>query len=275
MAKEAAPAAHLSDLFRKGEEVTIIDDSEIEYKIWVVRPSSLQQEESREKANGKMARMKLAALNKEGDRYVSIKLSFAEVTDRDALVDMRLQYEENDARDLAFNEVLFAEDSEWAKDDKYMGLVTAITARHGDIAKYNKEMMDADSEDRIDETEDEELLALEKEQAKFRLEVDDRLKELIDGERELLIDKTEDELRDELMDLALDLEARMMWYEAFKNRMLYYACRYNDDRPKFYFSNVDDVLEVPEYARSQLYRAYERVEQGSEDLKNLLSLPSS
>jgi len=272
---KSKPKAHLSDLFRKGEEVTIVGEGESEYKIWVVRPSSLQQEESREKANGKMARLKLAAISKEGDRYLSIKLSFAEVTDRDSLVDMRLQYEEPDARDLAFNDVLFAEDSDWAKDDKYMGLVTAITARYGDIAKYNKQMVDAGSDDRIVEAEDEELVSLEAEQTKFRDEVDARLKELLDAERELLADKSKKELRADLMDLALDLEARMMWYESYKNRMLYYACRYNDDRSKFYFSDVGDVDEIPEFARAQLYRAYERVEHGSDDLKNLLSLPSS
>lgn len=273
--KAAVKQPHLSDLFRAGEEVTVVGNDETEYTIWVVRPSSLQQDESREKANGKMARMKLAAMDKESDRYVSLKLSFAEITDHGELIDSRLQYEETDARDLSFNEVLYEEDSKWSKDDKYLGLIAAITTRYSEILKYNEQMKEAGSDECIVEDSDKELADLLEEQEVFRAEVDVRLKVHISEERELLEQKTDEELREELMDLALDLEARMMWYEAFKTRMLFYACRYNDDRKKFYFDSADDVFEVPDYVRTQLYRAYERVEQGSDDLKNLLSLPNS
>jgi hypothetical protein len=57
--------------------------------------------------------------------------------------------------------------------------------------------------------------------------------------------------------------------------MLYYACRYPDDKKKMYFGDPSEVLEIPDYIRKQLFEAYERLEAGSDDVKNSLSLPSS
>jgi len=272
--------AHLRDLIGDGETVTITDSAGNEYKIFVTRPSSLQQDEARAHANGKMAKSKLEALEKRGDKYIALKFSFAEITDHDELVRMRMQYEEGDMRDMAFNEVLYKTDEDgepnkWQKDDFYLQTLTSATRRMADIHKYNDEMRDAGSSDRIIEAEDEELLALNKVIAEFRAEVDELVQAKLDEERENHEGKTNEELQEELLNLAMDLESKMAWYQDFQLRMLYYACRYDEDKKKFYFDSAEDVAEIPDYVRSQLYDAYERIERGTTDIKNLLSPPSS
>lgn len=267
--------AHLRDLLSKGVEVPITDVAGNEYRIWVVRPSVLQQEEARSKASGKMARFKTAALNREGDRYDAIRLGFQEITSHEDLVATRLLYNESDIRDQAFNEVLYGEDSKWNENDMYLDLVRGITSRMAEIQTYNSEMKAGDASDRMSEDTDEELQALLKVQEEFRAEVQANVDVKLEEQKATLDGMTDVALREELMTLALDLEAQMMWYQDFQARMLFYACRYVDDKAKFYFDEPEDVLELPEYVRTILYRAYEELEKGSSDLKNSLSPPNS
>lgn len=266
---------HLKDLFGKGEEVTVVDTSGNEYIIFVVRPTSLQQEDARTKANGRLAKFKLDAMDPDSDRSVALRFTFSEIVDFDELVDMRLRYDEADAQELAFNELVHDEDSEWSKDDRYMDLIAGIADRMSDIQKYNEQMEDGDSEDRITFDEDGQLAPMLAEQDRFRADLDVRIGKLEAEQRKIHAEMDEDELRSVLISKAIDLEARMTWYEAYQNRMLYYACRYPDQRKKFYFIEAEDVMELPSYLKQQLFSAYERIDQGTGDLKNLLSLPNS
>ncbi len=272
--------AHLRDLIGAGETVTIKDSSDTEYQIFVVRPSALQQDHARSEANGSMARMKLEALNKKGDKYDALALSFAELDDHDELVDRRLQYEEGDIRDAAFNDIMYGldddgEPNKWQKDDYYLEVIQGLAKRASEIKTYNEQMKEAGSDEHIAEADDEELVELTAEHEKFRAEVDEVVEESLSVERAKFVKETVEELREALLQLALDLEAKMGWYQDFQLKMLYYACRYNDDKKKFYFDSPEDVMEIPDYVRTQLFTAYESVERGTDDLKNALSLPSS
>ena len=272
--------AHLRDLIGSGETVTITDSGDNEYKIFVVRPSSLQQDRARSESNGAMARAKLEALEKRGDKYDALKMSFAELTDQTELVERRLAYEEGDIRDAAFNEVLYGLDDDgepnmWQKDDYYLEIVSGLAKRATEIKKYNDQMKEGGGDDLIIEDEDDELQALIEQQEQFRAAVDEVVEKKLAIEKVKFVNNTVDELREDLLLLALDLEAKMGWYQDFQLKMLYFACRYDDDKKKFYFDSPDDVGEIPDYVRSQLFNAYERIERGSGDLKNSLSPPNS
>lgn len=267
---------HLSDLFRVGELVTVEDDAGNEYTIYVMRPSSAQMERSREIANGQMGRYKRAVRDPESDISISLR-SGLEDADRDQLLEMRAQFEESQVRDNAFNEVVYSDEvgDDWQTDDKYLEMLAALTNRFAEITKYNDEMKELGEPDRIIEDEDEELQRLMSEYDKFQDQVTERADELMARKRLEWTGMTESELRDELESVTVELESKMIWYEAYQIQMLHFACRYSDDQKKLYFRDPDDVREVPQYIRSQLYDAYERLEQGSDDIKNSLSLPSS
>jgi hypothetical protein len=277
-AKKAAneKRPHLSDLFKVGELVTVVDSDDNEYQIYVRRPSPTQLEEAREHANGKMGRYKRAARDESSDTRIALEESL-EDQDRDELISSRAIFDGPEIRDIAFNEVLYDEDlgEDWETDDRYIGVLTAVTTRMGEIEKYNTEMKEADADDRIDEDEDAQLKELLVEYDLFQSQVLERSEVLLKAKIEERGDKTDEQLREDIINVTIDLESKMMWYEAYQVQMLYYACRYPDNKRSLYFTEPSEVLEIPQYIRSQLYDAYERLEAGSDDVKNSLSLPSS
>lgn len=269
-----APEPHLSQLIKAGQETTVVSSDGTEYTIFIARPSALQQDEARKKANAKAARYMVEANDGDSDAAMSLRVAF-EGLPRDELMEMRLRYEENDARQAAYNIVLWHEDSEWGNEDKYISLVAAIADRIGDIEKYNSQMLEAVSDDHIDPSTDEVLQTLMAEQNRFNEEVDQVKEAELQVKRAKFDALSDKELLDDCIKQAEELERRMLWHQEFQIRMLYYSCRYSDDRKKFYFETPEDVLEIPQYIRSQLFEAYEDVERGTGDLKNSLSLLSS
>jgi len=272
--------SHLKDLFREGEEVVIVDTRGNEYPIWVMRPSTLQQEEARERANGRLSKFKFEARDKTSDRYMSMMMAFDEIEDYDSLIEIRLKYDEADAHELAFNAVLYGtegddDESKWMKDERYFTLLRSIADRSTEIAEYNAQMEEAGSDERISSADDELLNKLLGDQQEFIDEVDVvKNRHLAEREAEYRT-QTREEIIEDLIKKSIDLDGRMTWYEDYKNRMIYYACRYVDDHKRFYFENQEDVMELPSYVKTQLYTAYERIDRGTDDLKNLLSLPNS
>lgn len=276
MAEEKKGRAHLSQLFKVGIEVLVTATEGDEFPLWVQRPTAVQQDQAREAANARMIRIKQQYEKKEGDRYLTLKQTMSEIETLDDLLDMRVQYKAAEIRDKAFNEVLYGDvGTDWQLENKYLGIITAITDRWDEVNRYNEQMEEAESEERILPDEDEQLVALLEEQAGFQKEVQDRIDEMMIVERAVHQNKPLEQLRNEVVKDSIDTEARLYWYETYQIRMLYYATRDLDDHEKFYFETPEDVLELPTYIRQELFQSYEELERGSEELKNSLSLPSS
>jgi len=278
-AKKAAAAKrpHLSDLFKVGEVVTVKDSEGSEYRIFVRRPSPLQMEKAREHANGRMGRHKRDANDPNSDVRIAMVSALEEQT-REELIESRSIFDAPETREQAFNEVLYDPDigDDWETDDRYVANLTAMAARIEDIERFNKEMKESGAEESvIDEEEDEELSELIVAYDLFQAQVDKRSDELLDERITERGDKSDEDLRADIMKVTNDLESKMIWYEAYQVKMLFFACRYADDQKKLYFSDPGDVLEIPQYIRAQLYDAYERLEAGSDDVKNSLSLHNS
>lgn len=271
--------AHLSDLFTKGEVVTITDSEDNEYEVFVRRPAPTQQQAALDAANARMASYTVQYDEKEGERYVAISAAVKSVTDKDELIDQLMMYEESDLKQQAYNEVLYDKSvgSIWAdiKEDEegeeYLEILTAIGTRWEEINRYNETVED----DNIVPENDEALTALTAKQEKFQAEVDERAEVLIANARLKHVNKPLAQLQNELIKKGIDVEAKLYWYEEYQVKMLYYACRYADDQKKLYFEDPYDVLELPQYIRAKLFKAYEEAELGSEEVKNSLSLPTS
>ncbi len=276
-AVQAKPRAHLSDLFRAGKQLTITDSNDVEYVLWMQRPTATQQEDAREAANVKSLRLKMQYKERDGDRYLVLHQTMEEMEEHDELVETRAKYKDGDIRNQAFNEVLYSEDhgEDWKKEDRYLSLLGAITDRWDEINRYNEQMEEAESDERITPTEDEQLLELLDQQNKFGDQVQVRTDELMEEEKARHVNKPDAQLRNEIVKESIDVESRVYWYETHQIRMLYYACRRTEDHDKFYFDVAEDVLNLPSHIRQDLYNAYDELERGSEDVKNSLSLPSS
>jgi hypothetical protein len=271
--------AHLSDLFNKGEVVTITDSDDVEYEVFVRRPAPTQQQAALDAANARMASYTIQYEDKEGERYVAISAAVKVVHDKDELIDQLMMYEESDLKQQAYNEVLYDRDigSVWAdikndeEGEEYLEIITAIGTRWEEITRHNADVED----DPIDSEHDDVLQALMAKQGKFQAEVDERAAVLIANARQKHVNKPLAQLQNELIKKGIEVEAKLYWYEEYQVKMLYYACRYPDDHKKLYFDEPYDVLELPQYIRAKLFKAYEEQELGSEDVKNSLSLPTS
>ncbi len=269
---------HLSDIFRTGTEVVVADDSGNEFPIWVMRPSGLQQEQARDHANAKVARYKLQSKDKNSDTYLTLRMHVDEQPLEDA-IESRLGFEEPQIREAALNEVLYGEvdgeESEWSKDEKYLSVLNAISDRASEIEKFNGEMEEGGSEERIDPDEDEKLQELMEEHERFQVLTQAQVDKEMQRQRDQFASLNEGALRAELLEKTFELDTRMQWYEAYQLRMLAFGCRYVDDHRRLYFDSADDVYEVPVYIRTQLFDAYNEIERGSDNVKNSLSLLNS
>lgn len=269
----AEQRAHLSDLFRSGEDVVVNDGDGNEFPIYVMRPSGLQQEEAREHANAKVARYKIQVRDIESDAYLTVRFAIDD-SDYDEAVDTLVRFDEPEIREASLQHMMYNEDSEW-KDDKYMATLQAMHDRVQDIDKYNEQMEEAGTEDRIDPDTDPQLQDIMAEYNRFQEAVEETVEGELEKRREQVRAMSDRDMRDELIQKTFDLDTKMQWYEAYQLRMLGYACRYPEDHKKMYFDSLEDVHELPVYIRTQLFEAYERVERGSDDVKNSLSLLSS
>ncbi len=274
---ETKPRTHLSDLFKSGKELTVTDGDGIEYVLWIQRPTATQQDEARDAANTRALRLKMQYKAKDGDRYLVLADTMDSMTDHDELVSTRAKYNEGDFRNQAFNEVLYDEErgTDWNKDGKYLALIGAISDRWDEISRYNEQMIEAESDDRLQPEDDEQLQTLLDEQQEFSDEVNERVEELSEEEQLKHVNKPDAQLRNEIVKESIEVEAKLFWYETFQIKMLYFACRKTEDNDLFYFSEPEDVLNLPSHIRQDLYNAYEELERGSEEVKNSLSLPSS
>ncbi len=274
--QEATPRAHLSDLFRAGKELTITDANDVEYVLWMQRPTAVQQEEAREAANVRALRLRMQYKERDGDRYLVLHQTMEDMPD-EQLLETRSKYNEGDLRNQAFNEVMYSEDhgEDWKTDDRYVSLLSALSERWDEIARYNQQMVEAESDERILPEDDEQLQELLSQQEVFTNQVNVRVEELVAEERKKHENKPLAQLRNEIVKESIEVESRVYWYETHQIRMLYYACRSTEDHDKFYFDKAEDVLNLPSHIRQDLYSAYDDLERGSEEVKNSLSLPSS
>jgi len=276
-----ADTPHLEDLFRKGTNITIADDSGVEYLIHVRRPGPNQHNAALEAANGKMAKYTVQYERKEGSSYDGLSGLVAGY-DHERLVDERVAYEESDLRQQAFNEVMYDPKvgSKWQPEDEdeddgttgYLGVVSAIGDRMEEIGRHNEEV---EPDDRINIDEDEDLLRLNTLQEKFQAEVAEQFSSIMSVERGRHENKPDAQLRNEIVKRGIDTEAKLHWYEEYQVKLLYYACRDPHETNELYFSDPYSILELPGYIKDKLYNAYQELETGTEQLKNSLSLPSS
>lgn len=267
---------HLADLFNKGETITIVDASDVEYEIFVRRPDPNQHQTALDAGNAKLASITVQYESRSGPRYDSIAAMVRAEPDKDVLIDQLVQYELSDVRQQAYHEVLYGDaGSVWDGEDEgrsYLDVLQGINARAEEIIRYNETI---DEDDRLDQETDEMMTSLLEAQTLFQSEVAVREGELMLDVRVKHQNKPVAQLQNELIKAGLEVEGKLYWYEEYQTKLLYYACREPDDVKQLYFDNPYDILELPQYIRALLYEAYERLELGSDELKNSLSLPVS
>lgn len=267
--------AHLADIFKVGGPSTIVlhGQEESDLQVWVTRPNSPQQELVKKKSKSARARryLELAPDEEEG---IAVRLEVGAMKKAD-VVDAIVARKNSELRKQAFNEVLFSEDygSDWGTEgDKYLDVIQAILDRTEEIEAWNVEQKAAGlTETVIDVFADDDITRLNAEQEKFSAEVTERTEELLHAERSDVASTGIEALRERLIKERIELESDMEWMVARRYGLLHFAIRDMEDHSKLYFESMTDIQGLPEYIQEQLFRAYEGIELGVEDVKNSLT----
>lgn len=283
--KDSAKEMRLQDLFKTGEEVRFeleYEGEPVEILIWLRKPTAGQQEEALAKARGKQARRKLTFRDKDSDEFLAMQSDVESYESISELKDQLLRFESQQLRTQAFNEVLhdenFApkdEDGEnlWGEDNAlYLDLLIAIQQRMEEIQQFNKDLVEGDDDELVIKfEEDEALVKLQKDRDEFETHVTDRYDDLNSEKMKSYDGKKSVDLRKLLLKKLIEADTSLIWYEEYRVRMLYFACRSPEDKTKPYFSNPRELLEIPPAILTYLENALDELDRPGEALKNLPS----
>lgn len=276
---------HLADLFSTGKIVTVVYPDFPEVEVWVTRPTTQQNQNAQKAARVIRARRYTELTDENSDEAKATELQVNEMT-KDELVDALVAREQRNYQTQAYNEVLYAEPEQgigeeeertrygryWGPEgSQYLEILDAQIQRLEEIREHNIEQEAGGGTDIINAVEDEEMVRLNKVTAEFDKQASARVEELVQDERSQVARKPIDKLRRELLSMLIDTECDMLWFETYKNQMLYYAVRYPDDHRQLYFQDVDQLLDLPQVIQMQLHRELDEIDAGAEQTKNLLT----
>lgn len=277
---------HLTDLFKTGQSLTITIpnvediDNPTQIEIWMRKPSAQQYDEALNKARGKQGRRRQLYRDPESDEFVSLNEQVLPMS-KDELVEQLMTFEQADLQSQAYNEALYGDNNEeeprWGKEGRdYLDVLAGLRQRFEEIEEYNSKLTEEDKETMsLKPEEDEEIQRLNKYVDQFG-ELRDELLEKLKAKKEAEYQrKATDELRKVLMKKMIDLETNLIHYQEFKTMMVFFAARNPDDHHKHYFKNPDQIWDLPDYVRIQLFNAYDDLEAGATALKNLPSPQTS
>lgn len=266
--------AHLRDFMRNGREffVAVIDPTTgeaVDVPIWIQRPSSIQQEDCLKKANVVGAKMRASFRDPTNDDYVVLHEEISELPTED-LERIILRSKAGDLLRQANQEVMYGDiGSKWDGVDEETGEGIDITAIIEAMAGLYERYNDPESGLASEASDDPELKNLLEIQQKFEAEVDARAKELQDEAMAPYRSKDREGLVQAAMKEAVNNAAQLAWYGEYRNWQLFYGCREPDDHKKFYFTSLEEVLDLPDTVRMSLMVFYDQVDGGPDNTKEL------
>jgi hypothetical protein len=261
---------HLRDLFRVGEEVTLKvpqpDGTVASVSMWMRVPSPDNQQEAVQKAGAKQARLRQALRDENSDEHIALMGDMDQLDTREDMEEFVLSVEDGELRERAYNEVLYGEyGSNWESGDNketgepgldYMGVLQATFDRSEELKVEG-----------IPPEDDEEFQRLQMVYNQFQSEVDERAGELRNAAAVKIKNQSDDQLRNVIWKRMVDLLCRTAWLEEYTRWLTFYACRYPNDRKKFYFRDPGEIADLPEFVQNQISDKYREVTRAGADLK--------
>lgn len=269
MADKAQP--HLRDLFRVGELVTLKipqpDGSIRTVDIWMRVPSPDNQQEAIRKAGAKQARLRQALKDPTSDDYTALLSDMDALEQRSDMEEFLLSVDDSELREQAYNDVLYGDyGSNWdSEEDKnkqpgldYLNVLQATYDRSEELKAEG-----------LPQENDPEMQRLQAVWQRFQDEVDERLGALRQQAALKFQSESDASLREQIWKRLVDLLTRTAWLEEYNLWLIHFACRYPNDRKKFYFRDPFEIRELPEYVQSQINDGYREVSRAGSDLKGL------
>jgi hypothetical protein len=213
-------------------------------KVWVQKLNPIDHSNAMKQANA--ARARILAMRKGSDdpEYMSLVSDVDDIPEREDLIQYAIAEQLYKAEMSAESEL--AESDEWSKDGYLEGL------RDAWIGGLESKM--------VEFPDDPEVIKVRSELEKFRSSIDERMVEV---KEDLMVQHeiyTDDELRQKVLTRMIDIQADMEWMKELRRCQVFYSCREPENHKVRYFSNLDEVDELPNEVFGVLLQAYEELE---------------
>jgi hypothetical protein len=262
MAKTVVPPRRrLSDLYVVGKSV-VFEDPAGDVEIYLRRPNPFEHEEALREGNLARARMALRMKDPSTDEYAILHGELAAVGDRIQKAEILFNENYADYYQRAFTWV--QEQDRWSKDD----YATSVTDALADYEEREVRPVEGD-----EDWEDYQRVVKEVEE--FTKDVDTRLEKVKKDEIDEFLMLEELELDERIMRVLIDRQAGVAFYRGYRVACLYYATRDPDDHGKRYFSNKQELMELPAEVQSRLLEEYDALDVPRDEVKNSPSAEAS
>ena len=264
---------HLSEVFVTGApvEIKIMDGEDLVIEeVWISKLNSASSERAITNARTAQTRRK-RLLETDYKDALDAQVDMP----KDELVDANLAFERSDIQRQAYERVLHDDKagSDWSEEGfDLVAVANAIAQRAEEVAKLNEEIREAAKEEEVEPEllvldDDEEYARLVALQTQFFDEVNAEGEKIRKRERAKLNALNKSELAEKLRSRLMELELKSVWYEEYRKHAIFYAARYRDDKKKQYFTDVDQVDQLPDYVFDQLWAAFDEIALSPDQVK--------
>lgn len=230
----------LSDLFRRGEELTL-DDGDGGITVYIRKLNPVEEETAVRKANARRATYLSQCKDQESEVFLA---TLGDLMDFDH--ESLLEYVASDelVRHADALEAEYASAEEWSKDNYLQGLYEA----------WEDGLKDRYFED--DDKEDEEAQRTWAEIERYN----EGFQEVLEKERQRIkrdfASMDEDELRNDMATRISKMQADLVWLVEHHKWEVYLGTRDNADKSKKYFESRDEIDDLAEETMQTLVAAF-------------------
>lgn len=241
----AVKTRKLSDLYRRGKEFTLTDDSEDEAPVvvWLQKLNPVESETATRAANAARARHMMAAKDHESDAYLSVLNDILDYSKEDLASFLAGQ---EMAKVTEALEAEFAEEKGWNDDDYLQGLHDAWE-EGGLKERFHEQTEDAP---------DEEAQNCFAEMQRFQDELSVRFEAEEKNFNEEFMAKPIEVLQELMADRMVRLQSDMAWLIEFRKSELWMGVREPGHHKKRVFANRIEVDELEAETIGKLIEAY-------------------
>lgn len=249
----------LSDLYVRGEELTLDDGEGDPVTVWIQKLNPLEQAEAAREADKARSKVLAAKKDPDSDVWQAAHTEADETTDRDVLVNYLLMEERMKARPAI--EAKVAAEDEWSKDNYLEGLRdlwdSGLRARH------------------VEDPDDPDANRVFVELNRFDTQVGEELEDRLAPEQRELEELPLAELQSRSAEKAMELRANAVWADEFYRTSLYYAVRDSEERKSRYFESREEIDALAGETYMLLRQKFDEITVDGREGKDLAASPTS
>lgn len=255
----AVKTRRLSDLYRRGVEVTVADDEgDDPVRVWLQKLNPVENESAIRAANAYRARVLMKKRQPDSEEFLATMNEVIDYSPEDLVQYLAVYKVATEAEAL---EAEYAEEKDWTKDDYLQGLRDSweeggLKERYFAQDKEN-DILDPEAQTCFDEIE------------RFTTGVDARLEQERTALAKDYEQRSHEELQEMVMDQIFRMQADLQWMMEYHKMELYLGVRNPENHKERYFEARAEVDELEAEVVGRLVEEYQTLTVGVTEGKDL------